>query len=147
MNGAAADVIAGRDSSRMGVESSISRQQGRVDVEDKPRTVFDEPGRQDAHEAGERNRADAAFFQGRAQDAVEIFLAEAFAFERPGLDAARGGPFEAQRVRLVRGHQRNLVAPGIFRERAHIGPATGYQDGNTLRITHGEWRTILRTNS
>ena len=72
-----------------------------MDIDDPPPPLIDEPGRENAHEAGEGDRADAVILKRCAQLSVELFLAEALALQRPDLHAPRPNPFEACSVRFV----------------------------------------------
>src|SRR5205085_865994 len=107
----------------VGVEPAMFGQERRVDVDDPPAPLAHEPGRKDAHEAGERDRPDAMIAEGAAERPVETLLADAFAVPRPGRKPARAGPVEAFRVRLVRGDQDDLVAARLLDQSAHVAAA------------------------
>ena len=67
VDGAAAHIVAGLDGPGVRVEAAIFREQGRVNVDDPFDPFSNEPGRENPHEAGKRDGADAEFVQRSAQ--------------------------------------------------------------------------------
>ncbi len=61
----------------------------------RPRHCSTNHGREDAHEAGERDGSDIVLLERGAQRLVELLLAEALALQRPGLQPWASGPVEA----------------------------------------------------
>ena len=86
----------------MGVEPAIFGQQGRVDVEDPASPLVDEPGRQDAHEAGERDGPDLVLVEDRAALPVERL------FPAPLLSSAQVARSSCPRAIRGRARQRRL---------------------------------------
>ena len=107
-----------------------------MDVDDPPAPFADEPGREDAHEAGERDGPDAVVFERLAERLVPLLLVDALAVPGPGRKAEGARPIEAGRLRLVGGDQHDIVSLRLFDQRAHIASAARDQDCDAFRVTH-----------
>jgi hypothetical protein len=105
-----------------------------MDVQYAPAKNFDELRREQAHETGETDEFDAARLQ-RRDDLAFVFGARASrAFDGERLDAARGGALQALSIGVVAQDERDRRsghAPALdgLRERNHVRPATGNEDG------------------
>ena len=83
----------------------------------------DELRRQQAHEAGKGNRADAVVVEHAAQSRLELFARHALGVPGPCRDVASLSIAQSGGVGLVGGDEDYFVARGVFDQRAHVAAA------------------------
>lgn len=134
VDGAAAYLDAVFDGLALRVEAREGWQQARMDVQYATAKNFYELRREQAHETGQ---TDEFYFTGLqdGDDLALMFGARASrAFDGERFDTAPGGVLQALRVGVVAHDERDTRAghtPALdgFRERNHVRPTTGNEDG------------------
>jgi len=88
------------------IEARVSRQQGRVDIQDLALVVLDEPRAQNAHETGENQQVRRKLIKFRSNRAIEGFtIVEIAMLDAGGLDAGLPRAREAIRIGAIAEHQ------------------------------------------
>ena len=150
MDGGAGNCLARRQNCIMGLETRMTWQQRWVDVDYSTGPAGDELGRNDPHEAGERDGIDRGFVQCSLQIfpiGYTIFLG----IQSQDWDALGFGQREARRVGIVAGDQCDLigavVGAGGVDQRGHVRSASRDEDRDSGAFSHDGWRTSRRARS
>jgi hypothetical protein len=136
VDGAAVDGLAGGQDAGVGVEAGVGGQQGGVDVQHAAGPGVDQPGRQDAHVAGQGDPLGARLANGGVQRAF-VSLAvrtEGAVVDRAGRDAEALGAREARGGGVVGEDEDDLVGrlrrAGGLNQRLHVAAFAGDKDGD-----------------
>src|SRR5208337_3414971 len=102
-----------------------------MDVQDALRELADEPGRKQAHVAGEADEIDLALIQSGYNFAVMHFALFAFGRNHERFEPALARGFDAGSVGPVRNHYRNARA-------RNASSGNAISDGDEVRAAAGE---------
>ena len=90
----------------VGIESRVSRQQGRVDVQNPPGVVLYEPRAENAHETGKHQQLGLHLVESRGNGAIERFtVLETTVLDAGGRYARGPGSLQAESIGSVAEHE------------------------------------------